>query len=519
MNFRSVNLADHRPVPDVDLGLFHAAGHDPITVPFGVNVQCLLHEIGPDGHCRIGAFHAEVVAVIKTDIDDANKLGRKSREPPVPRCARLAGKGRLSRIIAKAPALYLRRRAAIDDVFHDVVHDISDVRPDDALAVGCYQRNRAAVAGGDLGNRHWKDAVAEVREHRVACRHLQRRRLGRAESHRRISLFDFWKSRFVGQIHDLADVELHRKIDRDDVFAFDERVAQREFLVRKNVAKVSRRVAVLVECECFLFVLKYTGRRKNARACIVRRVDRGCVNERLEHRARLSHRVGRTVKLVLLIIASADHRHDLAGLWPDGDESGVEAAFRLFREKLVQLFEPFADGFVGHSLQVGVDRGVNAEVLESLRVADDLRQFLDHVLRKIRHSLKVFSVCDLFQLDRRRTTLVELLPRDLADLEHRFQHLISTFDNLFRSFVWIVAVRAANDAGNERGIGQCQLRHILAEIGVRSLAYAIDRNARLLPEIDLICVKRKDLLLGQPRLEDNRHISLGDLSLEGRFVG
>ena len=63
------------------------------------------------------------------------------------------------------------------------------------------------------------------------------------------------------------------------------------------------------------------------------------------------------------------------------------------------------------------------------------------------------------------------------------------------------SVGALNHAGQQRALGQIELAHILAEVGLRGLAKSVDREAAALAEVDLVGVHLEDLLLGEAVLE------------------
>ncbi len=87
-------------------------------------------------------------------------------------------------------------------------------------------------------------------------------------------------------------------------------------------------------------------------------------------------------------------------------------------------------------------------MLHRFRIGDDLRQFLDGVLRKIRHSLQVLGGRRL-EFEFRLPRLVELLFADLPDLAHRIEDLIAALGDAFDVLERIVTVRAADDPGDE----------------------------------------------------------------------
>src|SRR5437870_1944507 len=81
--------------------------------------------------------------------------------------------------------------------------------------------------------------------------------------------------------------------------------------------------------------------------------------------------------------------------------------------------------------------------------------------------------------------------------------------------IWIVAIGTADQAGEKRGLRQRQISNVLVEVRARRFPKTIDRESRLLAQINLIAVERKDLYFRQPRFQNHRHISFGKLALQG----
>ena len=137
------------------------------------------------------------------------------------------------------------------------------------------------------------------------------------------------------EIHHLADIQLHSEINRDRVFAFDQRVAQSNFRIAERIAVIVRRISVVAECENFFLVFDDRRGGINKRIGIVSRIDRRRINERFKDRTRLTLCARRAVKLIFEIIAPADHRDNLARFRTNGDQRGVQISLRLFRKIFV----------------------------------------------------------------------------------------------------------------------------------------------------------------------------------------
>src|SRR5262249_4682507 len=151
----------------------------------------------------------------------------------------------------------------------------------------------------------------------------------------------------------------------------------RHLFIRECIAEIIWRVTFASVGENLLLVFEDTGSGENARGGFVRRVYRSRIDERLKYRARLPHRVGRAIELVLQVITAANHRNDLACSRTNGDERCVQISWRTFRKTLIELIESVCDRFVSNTLQIRVYRRINSQMLQSFGVSNDLRQFLD----------------------------------------------------------------------------------------------------------------------------------------------
>ena len=75
-------------------------------------------------------------------------------------------------------------------------------------------------------------------------------------------------------------------------------------------------------------------------------------------------------------------------------------------------------------------------------------------------------------------------------------------------------IRALNHAGQQRALGQVELAHILAEVGLRGLAKSVDGKAAALAQVDLVGIHLEDLLLGEAVFELEGDDDLDHLALD-----
>src|SRR5688572_29657396 len=142
-------------------------------------------------------------------------------------------------------------------------------------------------------------------------------------------------------------------------------------------------------------------------------------------------------------------------------------------------------------------------MLHCFWIGDDLGKLIDNVLREIRHSLQVSLIRNLLKLEFYSLRKGKLLTADLARLVHRFEYLIAALLGFLSVLEGFVTIRAPDYACNKRRFRKGELRHVLAEINIRCFAYAIDRDAGLLAEIDLVSVQGEDLPLCEPCFKDH----------------
>ena len=107
---------------------------------------------------------------------------------------------------------------------------------------------------------------------------------------------------------------------------------------------------------------------------------------------------------------------------------------------------------------------------------------------------------------------------DGAGFHHRIEHKVAPFDCPLGMTEGIEVVRALNNAGQHRALRKVKLAHILAKVGLRSLAEAVNRKTAALAEVDLVRIRFENLFLDEAILEVKRHHNLRDLVLDGAPV-
>ncbi len=139
-------------------------------------------------------------------------------------------------------------------------------------------------------------------------------------------------------------------------------------------------------------------------------------------------------------------------------------------------------------------------------------QLVVHQVDKVRRFAGIHAAGH--QMQRLRLGALGLLLGDGAGFHHRVQHQVAPLDGALRMAEGIEAVGPLNDAGQQRALGQIELAHILAEVGLRGLAESVDGKAAALAQVDLVGVHLEDLLLVEAVFELERDDDLDHLALD-----
>ena len=104
---------------------------------------------------------------------------------------------------------------------------------------------------------------------------------------------------------------------------------------------------------------------------------------------------------------------------------------------------------------------------------DYIAELVLHIISKVRRVGNVYSPLRgrNFQFARFRCLRVSLTNH--ARLRHRFQHLIAPRARSLLIVIWIVAIRAANQAGKKRGLFEIQRRNIFVEVRARCFSKSV----------------------------------------------
>ena len=103
---------------------------------------------------------------------------------------------------------------------------------------------------------------------------------------------------------------------------------------------------------------------------------------------------------------------------------------------------------------------------------------------------------------------------DGAGLDHRIEHQVAPLDGAVGMAEGIEVIGPLNHARQQRAFGQIELAHILAEVGLRRLAEAVDGKAAALAQVDLVGVHLEDLLLGEAVFKLEGDDDLDELALD-----
>ena len=448
------------------------------------------------------------MAVVESEPDQREDARRIADEPCVAVAAgrpRFSGEGTFESELARFAG-----RAEFEDAFEDVVHYVTDARRRHALHL-----HFARLEQLPLGGRHGQDRDrfrfhAEVREGRVGVSDFERGDFERPERHRRIWLqvtLDADRGRGLDHVR---HARVHGRAHGGDVVRMRQRFADGDLAVVAEVV-ILRRPDRVAGADADRRIIEHRRGREGLLAA--RRIHRRRVDERLEKRSGLPARLNGAVELRLRIAPPADERLHVAGARLDGEDDAFERRRRLaqIRIAFVQRVDAAVERLLGRALHDRVERREHAQPLGAqLRFGIRFFQLLEHEVDEERRAARHLRKARRRQ--RRCHRLVVLSGRDVALLLHQLQNRIAAHFGAIRMRQRRQHVRRSDDAGQGRGFGQRQVRHVFAEVDLRGLLHAGDLHRSVLAEVDLVEVRLEDLLLAVASFEQHRHEHLVNLA-------
>ena len=322
----------------------------------------------------------------------------------------------------------------------------------------------------------------------IRAGHIERRGVVGADGHRRRALRAFDPG-IAGQRRHAIEAHHAGQADGRVVVRSHESEAGSHLAV-KLAFIVARRVLVLRSLAVGgLRVVQHGDRRKEFGLPRQHRAfDGGLkgrrIDERLEDGARGTVR-DRVVHLRRAIAAPAHQRQHLAGVGIERNQRHLRIDVRLAqlpvaRMQLVHLrvhdVNGGVDGLRCQALQIGIERGVDAQAFAvEIAVAEPLRELVVHQIDKVGRFAFVHAGRD--QMQRLSLGGLGLILGDGAGLDHRVQHQVAPLDGALGMTEGIQAAGALDEPGEQSALGQVELAHILAEVGLRRLAEAVDGKA------------------------------------------
>ncbi len=196
---------------------------------------------------------------------------------------------------------------------------------------------------------------------------------------------------------------------------------------------------------------------------------------------------------------------------------GCLAAFLVARIQPVHLLVHHVncriDCLRRHALQIGIERCVDVQPFAvEVAIAKLLHQFVAHQVHKVRRLAGIHAARR--QMQRLLLGGLRLLLGNRAGLHHRVQHQVAPIDRAVGMPEGAQPIRALDDACQQRALRQVELAHILAKVGLRSLAEAINRKAAALAKVDLVGIHLKNLFLAEAMFELKGDHNLDQLALD-----
>ncbi len=166
----------------------------------------------------------------------------------------------------------------------------------------------------------------------------------------------------------------------------------------------------------------------------------------------------------------------------------------------------------GPRVQLGIQRCVHAEALrEQVGLGKVVEQMiLDHV-HKVGRRAALQPAANHMQ--RNFFRVGSLVRGNHRVFRHGQKRAVSRFDGALRAaFRRRVTIRGVDNAGQERRFRERKFADILIEVGERGFAESVNRKAAAIPQVDLVGVQLKNLLLREAMLQFQRHHGLGNLA-------
>ena len=229
-------------------------------------------------------------------------------------------------------------------------------------------------------------------------------------------------------------------------------------------------------------------------------LERGEIDERLESRARLPLRLGRSVERTVVVGASADKRAQ-GSVGHHGNKRPLRGG------KLSTVFGETRDKRIfGAALQVKIERCLDDQPL--LRLADETGNLRDDIVDVIARARGCETVRDLrpSRSGNEARTMI-----DEAGLFHRAQHQFRSRKRGVRRGFRIVARRRLDASGQDRRLGERKLVRGLGEETFRRGPETIDARA----EIDAVQIQGQDLVLAVSGLQIDSQDRFFHLAPEG----
>ena len=171
----------------------------------------------------------------------------------------------------------------------------------------------------------------------------------------------------------------------------------------------------------------------------------------------------------------------------------------LLADELVDVAHAVLDGGRGDALEVGVERGVDAQGLRVEVVAKALDELLVDEVDEVRG----LACVDVGGREAERFGLGAggLGVGDGAGFDHGIDDDVAAFHGAVGMAVRVEAVGALDGAGEQGALGGVEVAEVLAEEGLGGLAEAVDGEGATLAEVDLVGVHLENLLLGEAIFE------------------
>jgi len=479
-----------------------------------------LHELGPDGSGGVGAFNLDVGVVVVADPDNAEEVGGVAGKPGVVAGSCFAG----CRSSEAVPAYRTRSRAVVQGAFEQRLGKVRNAGVENLLAFGREVGDDVAVRVTHGGEHPWGEVNAVVGEDGVGAGHIDRRGAVGANGNGRGGPGG-GDAGGAGEGGDVFVADLLREGYGRDVERVSNSGGRGDHAGELVLCEVAGGIGLAVGAEVLGVIVELSESSEDSaiaeRHTVEARVVSRGVDERLEDGTGGAVGDG-VVDLGDAIVTPADQRENLSGVRVDGDQGNLRigdrfglfalGCFLLLADDFINVAHSDLNGVGSNLLEVGVERGVDAEVLmREVLIADALDELVVDEVDEVGG----FAGVDVGRRKAERFSLgfLGLRGGDGFGFHHGVEDDVAALHGAFGVAIGVAVAGVLQKTGESCALCEIELAQVLAEKHLGRLAKSVDLITAAVTEVHLVGIHREDLLLVEPGLELQRDEGLDHLPL------